>query len=575
MTQLTRGNWFYGAFVLCMLSFATAGWTQQVPVIIEHPQSQVVALNGNITLSVTVSSASPNARFQWRLNGGNIPGETQNSFSKTNIQAADAGLYSVVVHNDVGAVSSRNAEVRFINVPFAPFSDFIANSPSFTAVSGLVQGVNFDATAEPGEPKHAGKTPRRSVWATWVSPGNAEGIVTFRTAGSTFDTILAAYTGSPTAGLTEVGSDDDGATFLTSRIRFRTQRQTAYRIVIDGFGGAEGIFLLDWQFEPSPDHLPVILTQPSDETVLPDSEVVFRVAGQSNYTWQWFFNGQPLPNQTDSILVVKAASPDTVGEYFCRAFSGNRFRDTRVARLQVNQNDLGGADPFARTSEKLFDSRQSASDDLRKAAKTVAHGYSGTQIFTTIGATKEVGEPNHCGVAGGASEWFAYQAEANGTLFIDTDGSNFDTVLAAYTGPGDSFATLVSAGCDNNSGLDGKDSRVVIPNATVGTIYWIAVDGVNNPMTGQPAKGSVVLHFRLVLPLKLSAMAYTNTAGGRMSFKVSGTPNLAATIEGSTSVDTPLWTPLTTNSTATGQFNYTNNGVGVMPYRFYRAVNKF
>jgi hypothetical protein len=371
-----------------------------------------------------------------------------------------------------------------------------------------------------------------------------------------------------------VSSDDDGAGFLTSRIKFRTQRQTAYHIVVDGFGGAEGIFVLGWQFEPTPELLPVFVAQPTDETVLPGSEVIFRVAGQSNYTWQWYFNGQPLPSQTDSTLVVKNAGPDTVGEYFCRAFLNNRFRDTRVARLQVNQNDLGGADPFARTSEKLFDSRQSANDDLRKAAKTVAHGYSGTQIFTTIGATKEIGEPNHCGVAGGASEWFAYQAEANGTLYIDTDGSNFDTVLAVYTGPGDSFATLVSVGCDNNSGLDGKDSRVAI-SATTGTIYWIAVDGVNNPMTGQPAKGSVALHFHLVVPLRLSAMAYTNAAGGRMSFKVSGTPNLAATIEGATSVDAPMWTPLITNSTATGQFNYTNSGVGVMPYRFYRAVNKF
>jgi hypothetical protein len=177
-------------------------------------------------------------------------------------------------------------------------------------------------------------------------------------------------------------------------------------------------------------------------------------------------------------------------------------------------------------------------------------------------------------VAGGASEWFAEQAETNGTMYIDTDGSSFDTVLAVYTGPGDDFSTLVSVACDNNSGLDGRDSRVSFP-ATTGTIYWIAVDGVNNPSTGVPAKGSVSLHFRLVLPLRLSSMVYTNGGGGRMTFKVTGTPNLPATVEVSTNVNALLWTPLVTNSAASGTFNFTNNGLGGTVRRFYRAVNKF
>ena len=42
-------------------------------------------------------------------------------------------------------------------------------------------------------------------------------------------------------------------------------------------------------------------------------------------------------------------------------------------------------------------------------------------------------------------------------------------------------------------------------------------------------------------------------------FKVSGTPNLPATIEVSTNVNAAVWTPLITNSAASGTFNYTNN----------------
>jgi hypothetical protein len=543
-------------------------------VIIDQPVTQVVPLGGNATFSVTVSATTVNPRFQWRLNGGNLPGKTSSFLSISNIQVADAGLYSVVVYNDFGATNSRGAELRINNVPFVPFSDSFSAAPFLTAPTGVVQSVNFDATAETGEPPHNGRPAKRSVWANWIAPSAVEGIVKFRVAG-TFDTVLAVYTGGLTGGLTEVGSDDDSGDFLGSRVSFRTQRQMVYHIAIDGVGGAEGIFLLEWDFEPTQESLPIFGLEPFDQTVIAGADAMFRVTGGSNYTWQWFFNGQPLLSQTQPTLVVKDAGPNNVGEYFCRAFEGNRFRDTRKVRLQVNMNDLGGADPFSRTTEKFFDVRQSANDDAAKSnAKTVAHGYSGSQIFSTIGSTKEIGEPNHCGIAGGASEWFAYQAEANGRLFIDTDGSNFDTVLAVYTGPGDSFATLVSVDCDNDSGLDGKDSRVDFA-ATSGTIYWIAVDGVNSPITGQPAKGSVSLHFHLVLPLTLSAMTYTNTAGGRMSFKVTGTPNLPATIQAAMNPDGGPWTSLITNSTATGQFNYTNSGLGLMPYRFYRAVNKF
>src|SRR5258705_316553 len=83
--------------------------------------------------------------------------------------------------------------------------------------------------------------------------------------------------------------------------------------------------------------------------------------------------------------------------------------------------------------------------------------------------------PLHCGIAGGASEWFAWQCPTNGTAVINTDGSSFDTVLAVYIGPGDSYSTLSNVACDNNSGTNGRTSRVTFA-ATSGTIYFIAVD---------------------------------------------------------------------------------------------------
>src|SRR5205814_1409225 len=133
------------------------------------------------------------------------------------------------------------------------------------------------------------------------------------------------------------------------------------------------------------------------------------------------------------------------------------------------------------------------SSGIRKLSGGLARGYRGTQIFSTVGSTKDPGEPNHCGEPGGASEWYAYQPPASGRLVIDTEGSDFDTVLAVYTGPGTDFQSLVPVACDNNSGSDGRTSKVIF-QATKDTVYYIAVDGV------RAAVGIVVLNYVLNVP---------------------------------------------------------------------------
>lgn len=592
-----RFLWLFGrAGVVLWASALIVGTTQAqittVPIIRQQPQPVVTPLGSNAVFDVVAEAGTSLVRYQWRLNGGNLPGETGSVLRLNDVQLRHAGTYSVAVATDAGAVSSDDAELEFGDIISFPFSDLFAGSTPLNtfqpALAGVVRGENLGATAEPGEPFHLGKLPRRSVWTTWVAPATP-GIVTFRTVGSGFDTVLSVYEGNVLAQLSEMRSDDDNGGFLTSQLSFRAQPQTAYRIVVDGFAGAQGRFMLGWNFESTADVLPLFTSEPIERAFTPGTDAVFAVTTATNYSWQWFFDGSPLVNETQAVLRVRNANIANVGLYFCRGFSGSlqtgtngaRFRDTRTVRLQLNSDEFGVANPDALSTEKLFDVRllaEEPADPGRNHAKSsrpksVAHGFSGTQVFSTIGSTKEVGEPLHCGVIGGASEWFAYQADASGLLSIDTDGSNFDTVLAVYTGPGDSFASLEGAACDNDSGADGKDSRVSFP-ATAGTIYWIAVDGVNQP-NGNPAKGSVVLHYRLVLPLNLSAMDYSTAAGGTMRLRVSGTPNLLATVQVSSDLDPAGWLSLFTNASSSGVFFFTNTGVEAFPNRYYRAVNRF
>ena len=61
------------------------------------------------------------------------------------------------------------------------------------------------------------------------------------------------------------------------------------------------------------------------------------------------------------------------------------------------------------------------------AAAQVLAPTGGTLTLDSAGATKEVGEPDHAGDAGGASVWFKWTAPATANVSIDTSGSGFDT----------------------------------------------------------------------------------------------------------------------------------------------------
>lgn len=101
-------------------------------------------------------------------------------------------------------------------------------------------------------------------------------------------------------------------------------------------------------------------------------------------------------------------------------------------------------------------------------------------------ATKQSGEPNHAGYAGGHSLWFVWTPASNHTAVITTKRSNFDTTLAIYTGDAVNALSLVAVNNDIVAGVI-RQSAVSFA-AVAGTTYRIAVDGVSG------AAGTVVLN---------------------------------------------------------------------------------
>jgi hypothetical protein len=116
-----------------------------------------------------------------------------------------------------------------------------------------------------------------------------------------------------------------------------------------------------------------------------------------------------------------------------------------------------------------------SNDDF--AAAQLLSGDHGSVNGSSVGATKEPSEPSHAGNLGGASVWYRWTAPATGTLTLDTCDSNFDTLLAVYTGADVAHLTAVASN-DDGPPACGLGSQVAF-FVNGGTTYDTAVDGLD------------------------------------------------------------------------------------------------
>jgi hypothetical protein len=215
------------------------------PQIVRQPESQSV-LDGNyVFFDVSAIGTTP-LSYQWRKDESKIAGATNSYFGIFPAHPSDAAAYSVVVSNAADSVTSSNAVLM---VSATPTNDLFVNRLP-VGLGGPVIGSNVGATREPGEPNHAGHTGGKSVWWGWTAL--EDGTVTLDTIGSSFDTLLAVYTGNSVSGLTEVASDDDSGGNFTSKLTFLALAGTSYWIAVDGNRGVSGSIVFQLRQVPAP-----------------------------------------------------------------------------------------------------------------------------------------------------------------------------------------------------------------------------------------------------------------------------------------------------------------------------------
>jgi hypothetical protein len=176
----------------------------------------------------------------------NFPG--QGAQSRVEFDPAPGTTYSIRV-DGFGAAAG---DIQFTWGPAGPppANDDFAAATLLSGASGTTAGGNCTATGQPREPL-APVGGGRTVWYCWTAPVTE--CVFFNTVGSTFDTVLCAYTGGPVAALNRIGCNDDTVgKEVASRVEFHAQAGQRYWIQVDGFLGSHGGITLNWGSDTSP-----------------------------------------------------------------------------------------------------------------------------------------------------------------------------------------------------------------------------------------------------------------------------------------------------------------------------------
>ncbi len=398
----------------------------------------------------------------------------------------------------VSMTEARSVTATFVYeaTPIRPANDDFANHIAVTGVSGSTTGTNVHATKETGEPNHAGQAGGASVWWSWTAPSS--GWVRFDTVGSDFDTLLGVYTGSAVNALTHVASNDDDDGTINSRVTFYASAGVAYRIAVDGWGSATGSVVLRWggPLAPANDDfamsgylsgtsgsrtgLNVAATKEAGEP----SEIN---PGGSSVWWTWtapatgWVAFDTDGSDFDTLLgvytgsVVNALTFVGWNDDATGMFPRSRVVFAAVAdvayRIVVDGYDGDQGNIVLNWGATVAPTAPPSNDDLANAI--VLRGTSGTTSGSNVNATEQEFEPNHAGNMAGRSVWWAWTAPAGGVVTITTAGSDFDTLLAVYTGTSVTALTPIAS----NDDYGGTPQSRVDFAAAAGTTYRIAVDG--------------------------------------------------------------------------------------------------
>ncbi len=446
----------------------------------------------NATISCLVTDSGGNTNSLSFVNNGTGNDVTAGddiysaSFSATNL-GTYTFLFTVNAAKENGVIFTN-----IYNVTAPPSNDDFSHPKKFPAIGAVFTDTNTLATIQAGEPLHAGiSTVAASMWYSY-SP-IADGPILVDTLRSGFPTVLAVYTGSALTTLKSVAAAAGTNGNSGVELIFQATKGATYWIVVASVStNSTGQFRLELQPNGSIDVLPPLVS------------VSGLVDGLLTFTNKLAVSGtaldpQPSPSGVQSVQVSLNNSIAS------SAYGTTNWKVLAPLTLAAGQNVVSvTAFDFAgnKSSPLLFNVyyREPTQGNDAFALGTVLTNLSDTVKGSNVGATKEPGEPDHAGNSGGHSVWWTFTPSFSGLLTITLRNSDFDTLLAVYTGDYVNDLTLLAANDDSFPGVSYSSLQVAV---TEGVPVHIAVDGFGG------ATGNITLAYHLdaasLIPVTLSS----------------------------------------------------------------------
>jgi hypothetical protein len=139
------------------------------PTILVQPVGATLDWGATTSLRVTAAGSAP-LRYQWQFAGVNIESATNSVLNLTNVQTGNAGVYTVVVANDYGFVTSSNAvlivnpQPSIITISDASFVAGKAVVPISLISRGNENAVGFSVSFNPAHLAFNGVVPSATAF---------------------------------------------------------------------------------------------------------------------------------------------------------------------------------------------------------------------------------------------------------------------------------------------------------------------------------------------------------------------------------------------------------------------------
>ena len=355
-----------------------------------------------------------------------------------------------------------------------PPNDGFKNAVILSGSHVQTTGTNLGATLEPGEPSPGGSN-AASVWWKWTAPATQQ--MTISTSGTSFDTVFGIYTGSALTNLTLI----EAGTNIGS---FAVVSNTTYFIDVAGVDGAMGYI-----------NLSLTPTPPNDDFTHRQLLKGYSVFASGNNTGATEELGEGIyavdPSGASVWFSWVAPASGTVNI----TYTGNEFfpalevfTGSAISNLvYITENSFFNPLSFTASAGTTYQivlvgyyggtgdytldlSLNAGAKNDNFANRIALAGTNLTVAADNTGATRQTGEPNPGGVAGGHSLWWSYTAPAAGSVLIDFSQTGFVPVIGIYTGT--QLSTLKTV----TNVTDYVKDQVVF-NTIAGVSYQIMVDG--------------------------------------------------------------------------------------------------